>query len=74
MKGLQLRDGGVCNHSQHLDFATIKLMVSLTFLGQHTIQVMVIRLLSTATIEEHIAAVAEDKRRFMDSSITGRLL
>lgn len=30
-----------------------------------------IRLLSAGSVEEHIAGVAEEKRRFADSSITG---
>lgn len=33
--------------------------------------VTVIRLLSQDSIEEHIYAVADEKRRFADSSITG---
>ncbi|KAG2497935.1 hypothetical protein HYH03_004197 [Edaphochlamys debaryana] len=34
-------------------------------------EVRVFRLLTAGSIEEHIAAVAEEKRRFADSSITG---
>jgi hypothetical protein len=34
-------------------------------------EVMVLRLLAANTIEEHILDVAEQKRKFADSSITG---
>lgn len=34
--------------------------------------VLVLRLLAANTIEEHILDVAEQKRKFADSSITGR--
>lgn len=34
-------------------------------------EVMVVRLLAANTIEEHILDVAEQKRKFADSSITG---
>lgn len=33
---------------------------------------LVLRLLAANTIEEHILDVAEQKRKFADSSITGR--
>ncbi|GIL43611.1 hypothetical protein Vafri_1303, partial [Volvox africanus] len=39
-------------------------------IGQ-TREVRVFRLLTAGTIEQHIAAVAEEKRKFADSSITG---
>jgi hypothetical protein len=35
--------------------------------------VLVLRLLASSTIEEHILHVAEQKRKFADSSITGTL-
>lgn len=35
--------------------------------------VLVLRLLASSTIEEHILDVAEQKRKFADSSITGAL-
>ncbi len=39
-------------------------------IGQ-TRQVLVVRLLAEGSIEEHIMQVAEQKRKFADSSITG---
>jgi SNF2 family DNA or RNA helicase len=35
--------------------------------------VLVVRLLTEGSIEEHILQVAEQKRKFADSSITGTL-
>jgi SNF2 family DNA or RNA helicase len=36
-------------------------------------KVLVVRLLAEGSIEEHILQVAEQKRKFADSSITGEL-